>query len=236
MKFHLLLPALLMTLPPTAAAAPTPPDAARQPHAVTAPFGASREDDYYWLRDDDRKDEAMLAYLKAENAYTDAVMAPLKPLQDTLYEEIVGRIKQDDSSVPYRERGWWYYSRYETGKDYPVHARRKDGPGIDALSLQAANARGDFAGEQVLLDVNTMAEGKGYFSVGDYAVSQDNRILTGPRTRSAVASTRSISATWRPARRIRKRSKASRPILSGPMTTAPCSTSRTIRRRCSPCA
>ena len=178
--------ALLMTLPTppsNAAAAPpaappaTAPDAARKPHPVTAPFGATREDEYYWLRDDDRKDAAMLAYLEAENAWTDAVMAPLKPLQDTLYDEIVGRIKQDDSSVPYRERGWWYYSRFEKGKDYPVHARRQDGPGIDALSIQAANERGDFAGEQVLLDVNAMAEGKGYFSVGDYAVSQDNRIL-----------------------------------------------------------
>ena len=170
--------ALLMTLPsPPSTAAPTPPDAERKPHPVTAPFGATREDDYYWLRDDDRKDEAMLAYLQAENAYTDAVMAPLKPLQDKLYEEIVGRIKQDDSSVPYRERGWWYYSRFETGKDYPVHARRADAAGVDALTIQAANARGDFAGEQVLLDVNTMAAGKGYFSVGDSAVSQDNRIL-----------------------------------------------------------
>ncbi|KAF1685281.1 oligopeptidase B [Pseudoxanthomonas broegbernensis] len=162
---------------PAAAPAPAPPDVARKPHAVTAPFGASRQDDYYWLRDDERGDRAMLAYLEAENAYADALMAPLKPLQDKLYEEIVGRIKQDDSSVPYREHGWWYYSRYETGKDYPVHARRKDGPGVDALSIQAANARGDFAGEQVLLDVNAMAEGKGYFSVGDYEVSPDNRLL-----------------------------------------------------------
>jgi len=173
-----LLLAALMTLPtPPASAAPIPPDVARRPHTVTAPFGAAREDDYYWLRDDEREEPAMLAYLGAENAYADAVMAPLRPLQDKLYGEIVGRIKQDDSSVPYRERGWWYYSRYEAGKDYPVHARRQDGPGVDALSIQAANARGDFAGERVLLDVNAMAEGKGYFSVGDYAVSQDNRIL-----------------------------------------------------------
>ncbi|KAF1697332.1 S9 family peptidase [Pseudoxanthomonas daejeonensis] len=169
--------AALMTMPNAPASAPTPPDAARKPHTVKAPFGATREDDYFWLRDDDRKDPAVLAYLEAENAYTDTVMAPLKPLQEKLYGEIVGRIKQDDSSVPYRERGWWYYSRFETGKDYPVHARRRDGAGIDALSIQAANARGDFAGEQVLLDVNALAADKGYFSVGDYAVSQDNRIL-----------------------------------------------------------
>src|SRR6478752_6518393 len=144
---------------------PQPPDVEQRPHTVRAPFGATRGDEYYWLRDDTRTDAAMLAYLHAENAYVDTLMAPLKPLQEKLYGEIVGRIKQDDSSVPYRERGWWYYSRFEKGKDYPVHARRQDGPGIDALSIQAANERGDFAGEQVLLDVNAMAEGKGYFSV-----------------------------------------------------------------------
>ena len=145
----------------------TPPDVARKPHTVTAPFGAQRQDEYYWLRDDTRKSPEMLAYLNAENAYADTVMAPLKQVEDTLYDEIVGRIKQDDSSVPYRERGWWYYSRYETGQDYPIHARRPDVMG----------AYDESAREEVLLDVNTMAEGKDYFSVGDYAVSQDNAIL-----------------------------------------------------------
>ena len=136
-----------------------PPDAARKPHEVKAPFGATRNDDYYWLRDDSREDKAMLAYLNAENAYTDAVLAPTKPLQEKLYGEIVGRIKQDDASVPYRERGYWYYTRFETGKDYPIKARRKG-------SMDAP--------EEILLDVNAMAEGKGYFNVGDAQVSQDN--------------------------------------------------------------
>lgn len=173
-----LFAAFLMTVPPTpGAAAPVPPDAARKPHEVKAPFGATRQDPYYWLRDDSRQDPEVIGYLQAENAYTDAVMERLRPLQDQLYDEIVARIKQDDSTVPYRERGWWYYSRYEKGKDYPIHARRPDGPGVDALSIQAANERGDFAGEQVLLDVNAMAAGKDYFAVGDYAVTQDNRIL-----------------------------------------------------------
>ncbi len=141
---------------------PAPPDAAKRAHEVSAPFGASRTDEYYWLRDDTRKAPEVLAYLSAENAYADAFMAPLKPLQDQLYEEIVARIKQDDSSVPYRERGYWYYARYETGQDYPIHARRK----------------GDMrATEEVLLDVNAMAAGKDYFSVGDYAISQDNTQL-----------------------------------------------------------
>ncbi|MFY0104283.1 hypothetical protein ABTP95_20910, partial [Acinetobacter baumannii] len=84
---------------------PTPPDAAKKPHVVRAPHGAERQDEYYWLRDDSRKNPEMLAYLKAENAYADAVMARLKPIENRLYDEIVGRIKQDDSSVPYRERG-----------------------------------------------------------------------------------------------------------------------------------
>lgn len=159
-----LLIASLMTLPASSALAAdlTPPDVARHPHTVKAPFGATRSDDYYWLRDDTRKNSAMLAYLEAENAYTDQVMAPLKPLEETLYQEIVGRIKQDDASVPYRERGYWYYTRYETGKDYPIQARRKG-------SMDAP--------EEILLDVNALAEGKGYFSVGDAVVSQDNRLL-----------------------------------------------------------
>ncbi|AEO40937.1 protease II [Xanthomonas euvesicatoria pv. citrumelo F1] len=157
-----LLIASLMTTSPAFAALPSPPDVAKHPHVVKAPFGATRNDDYYWLRDDKREDKAVLAYLDAENAYTDKVMAPLKPLEEALYTEIVGRIKQDDASVPYRERGYWYYTRFETGKDYPIQARRKG-------SMEAP--------EQILLDVNQMAQGKGYFSVGDAAVSQDNRIL-----------------------------------------------------------
>ena len=162
--YFLLAATLLMTTFPSSALSPvaTAPDAAKKPHEVKAPFGATRNDDYYWLRDDDRKNPEMLAYLNAENAYADAVLAPTKPLQEKLYNEIVGRIKQDDASVPYRERGYWYYTRFETGKDYPIHARRKG-------SMEAP--------EEVLLDVNAMAEGKGYFSVGDAQVSQDNKLL-----------------------------------------------------------
>ncbi|NUS38202.1 MAG: S9 family peptidase [Lysobacter sp.] len=159
-----------MTLP--AADRPQPPDAAKKPHAVVAPHGARREDEYYWLRDDSRGHPEMLAYLGAENAYADAVLAPLKPLQDTLYDEIVGRIKQDDSSVPYRERGWWYYTRFETGQDYPVYARRQGRP------PNTPSLGGELEGaEQVLLDVNAMADGKDYFNVGDWEVSQDNTLL-----------------------------------------------------------
>jgi oligopeptidase B len=162
--YFLLATTLLMTTFPSSALSPvaTAPDAAKKPHEVKAPFGATRNDDYYWLRDDDRKSPEMLAYLNAENAYADTVLAPTKPLQEKLYTEIVGRIKQDDASVPYRERGYWYYTRFETGKDYPIQARRKG-------SMEAP--------EEILLDVNQMAEGKGYFSVGDAQVSQDNKLL-----------------------------------------------------------
>lgn len=178
MKSHALIAGLvLMSSLASAQTLPTPPDAEKKPHVVKAPFGAERQDEYYWLRDDSRKDAAMLGYLNAENAYADAVLAPTRPVQDKLYKEIVARIKQDDASVPYRDRGWWYYSRFETGKDYPVHARRKDAPGIDALSIQQANAAGDFAGEEVLLDVNALAAGKDYYSVGDYEVTPDNAVL-----------------------------------------------------------
>jgi oligopeptidase B len=176
----LLLAATVLMSAPTVsalAATATPPDAVRKPHVVKAPHGAERNDEYYWLRDDKREDKEMLAYLNAENAYTDTVMAPLKPVEEALYNEVVARIKQDDSSVPYRERGWWYYSRFVAGKDYPVHARRKDGAGIDATSIQKANEAGDFTGEQVLLDVNALGAGKDYYNVGDYEVSQDNRLL-----------------------------------------------------------
>ncbi len=141
---------------------PTPPAAAKKPHQVTTPFGATRSDEYYWLRDDARQEPQMLAYLDAENAYADTVMTLLVPLQERLYTEIVGRIREDDSSVPYRERGYWDYTRFETGQDYPIHARR-------AGNMDAP--------EEILLDVNTMASGKEYFSVGDFEVSPDNRLL-----------------------------------------------------------
>jgi oligopeptidase B len=141
--------------------APKPPVVAKKPYEVKAPAG-SREDEYYWLRDDTRKNADMLADLKAENAYADAVLAPTKPLQEKLYGEIVGRIKQDDSSVPYRLRGYWYYTRFETGKDYPISARRK----------------GDMtAPEEIMLDEPAMAAGSGFFQVGAAEVSQDNRLL-----------------------------------------------------------
>lgn len=159
--------ALIISLATTAAPAlaqeaPKPPVAAKKPHQVKAPFGATREDEYYWLRDDTRKNPEMLAYLKAENAYADAVMAPTKPVQEALYKEIVGRIKQDDSTVPYLDNGYWYYTRFETGGNYPIVARRKGN--MDAP-------------EEIILNQPEMAKGANFFSVGGRQVSPDNRLL-----------------------------------------------------------
>ena len=167
---------LTLVLTMTTLHAQTPPDVEKRPHTVTSPHG-ERQDEYYWLRDDERKDPQMLAYLNAENAYADAVLAPLQAQEDKLYDEIVARIKQDDSSVPERDRGYWYYTRFETGKDYPVHARRADRVGLDAVSIQAANDRGDFAGEEILLNVNALAEGHDYYSAALVDISQDNQKL-----------------------------------------------------------
>ena len=179
MKTSLLL-AIALVMSSSAHAArplPPPPDVAQRPHTVKAPHGAERQDPYYWLRDDKREAKEMLDYLKAENAYADVVMAPLKPVENAIYDEIVDRIKQDDSTVPFRRRGWWTYVRFETGKDYPIYARRKDAAGLSATSIQAANDAGDFSGEQVLLNVNTLAEGKDYYQAFPAAISQDNRLM-----------------------------------------------------------
>jgi oligopeptidase B len=137
-----------------------PPVADVRPYEVHSPHGV-RHDDYYWLRDDTRTDPRMLAYLTAEDAYRAAMLARLKPLQDRLYQEIVSRIRQDDSSVPYRDQGYFYYRRFDAGDEYPVYARRRtlDGP------------------EQVLLDLETQAEGLDYYDVGALEVSHDNRLL-----------------------------------------------------------
>jgi len=143
-----------------AQALPKPPVADQQPYTVKGP--KDRNDPYYWLRDDTRKDPKMLAYLNAENAYADAVLAKTEPLKERLFKEIVSRIKQDDSSVPARQRGYYYYSRFETGGDYPIIARKKG-------NLEAP--------EQVLLNVPEMAKGHGFFSIGEWMVSQDNRLL-----------------------------------------------------------
>ncbi len=140
---------------------PQPPIAAVRPHPVDSPFGA-RIDPYYWLRDDERKDPDVLAYLNAENAYRERSMAAVKPLENALYDEIVGRLKQDDSTVPYRKSGYWYSTRFETGQEHPIFVRRKDAAG---------------AAEEILLDANVHAQGYGYYRVGAMEISPDSQWL-----------------------------------------------------------
>jgi oligopeptidase B len=161
-KIIVALGLLAASFPLVAEEPATPPLAARKPFVIKSPSGETREDDYYWLRDDTRKNPEMLAYLAAENGYADRVLAPTRPLQDTIYKEVVGRIKQDDSSVPHMKRGYLYYTRFETGADYPITARRKG-----AMT----------APEEIMLDQPKMAAGKGYFAVDGTAVSPDNGLL-----------------------------------------------------------
>jgi oligopeptidase B len=140
---------------------PRPAVAAIRPHAVTSPFGV-RTDPYYWLRDDERADPQVLAYLREENAYRERSMAHAKPLEDALYEEIIARLKQDDSTVPYRKNGFWYHSRFEPGKEHPIYARRFG-------SLDAP--------EEILLDGNSLAAGHDYYRIGALEVSPNGRWL-----------------------------------------------------------
>ena len=128
---------------------------------MPSPNGA-RNDDYFWLRDDTRRSKEVLDYLDAENSYTTSVLAATQPLQDDLYEEMLARIKQDDSSVPVLHRGWWYYTRYDTGREYPIYARRW-------LSMAAP--------EHVMLDGNVLAAGKSFFQIGAWSVSPNGRLL-----------------------------------------------------------
>jgi oligopeptidase B len=138
-----------------------PPVAPMRPHTVASPHG-DRTDPYYWLRDDDRTNPEVLAYLAAENAYREQCMRALKPFENALYEEIISRLKQDDSSVPYRLHGYWYHTRFEPGKEHPIFARRKG-------SLEAP--------EEILLDANVLAAGHDYYQIGSVEVSPDSAWL-----------------------------------------------------------
>ena len=127
--------------------------------------GVVLADDYAWLRDKENPD--VTAYLEAENAYADAVLAPLAGLRDTLYEEMLSHIKQTDVRVPYRDGAWWYYSRTEEGLQYGIHCRKRGGAaGPDAG-----------AAEEVLLDGNQLAQGQAFFAIGDTDITDDGRWL-----------------------------------------------------------
>jgi oligopeptidase B len=138
---------------------PTPPIAAKQAHELEA-HGDVRIDEYYWLRERDNPE--VISYLEAENDYTEAAMAHTAELQDRLYEEIVGRIKQDDDSVPYKKDGYFYYERYREGDEYPLHCRKKG-------SLEAP--------EEIMLDANREAEGYEFFTMWNVEPSPDGKTL-----------------------------------------------------------
>jgi oligopeptidase B len=138
-----------------------PPVAAVQAHALTSAHGV-RTDPYYWLRDDERANPQVLAYLEAENAYRERCMAEDKPFEEALYQEIVSRLKQDDAGVPYRKQGYWYNSRFEPGKEHPIFVRCKGSPD---------------APEEVLLDANVLALGHDYYRIGALEVSPDGAWL-----------------------------------------------------------
>ncbi len=134
-----------------------PPIAARH-ETLLVMHGDTRIDNYYWLRDIENPD--VISYLKAENAYLEAMMAHTASLQEALFEEMKDRIKQDDESAPYYLNGYYYYVRYETGAEYPIYCRRQG-------SMEAP--------EQVLLDVNELAAPHPFYRVGSYDISLDNR-------------------------------------------------------------
>jgi oligopeptidase B len=120
-------------------------------------------DNYAWLRDRNKeKDPAIIQYLKENNAYTETFMGQHQPLADALYKEMLGRIKQDDTSVPYKLGNYWYFNKTESGKQYPVYLRSKSS---------------DLANAEILLDQNEMAKGQEYFAIGEFSVSDDGNYL-----------------------------------------------------------
>lgn len=136
-----------------------PPLAPIEPKALER-HGMTRVDNYYWLRD--REDPRTLKYLKAENAYARAVLKPMKAASDALYGEFIARLKEDDVSAPVPHNGYLYYERTVKGREHEIHCRRKAEDG---------------APEEVILDVNALADGKEYMEVGVFEVSPDNRYL-----------------------------------------------------------
>ncbi len=145
---------------------PTPPLAKRLPVEVTV-HGDTRVDPYGWMRDRDA-DPDVVAYLEAENAYTDAMTAHTAGLRDRLFEEIRARVQETDLSVPVRKGDWWYYSRTEEGKQYGISCRR---------AAAADRSYDETVPEQVLLDENVEAEGHEYFATGVFDVSPDHHLL-----------------------------------------------------------
>lgn len=156
-----------MTQSPSPSTIPTPPVAEQRPHSFTA-HGITIDDAYAWLKDPgypEVTDPDVLAYLAAENAYFESVMAPHRPLVDRLYEEMKGRIKEDDSSVPQKDGDWLYWTAFETGGQYRKWWRRPVAAGTDTSK------------DELILDEPVLAEGKEYFRLGAFSISNDGRLL-----------------------------------------------------------
>jgi oligopeptidase B len=141
------------------AGTPRPPAALRKP-AEHVLHGDRRTDDYAWLRQ--KENPEVIRYLEAENSYTDAVLKPTEAFQEKLYQEMLGRILQTDLSVPYLLRGYLYFTRTEEGKQYPIHCRRVDAEGTT---------------EELLLDLNELAQGRPFLGLDSFVVSDDNQLL-----------------------------------------------------------
>jgi oligopeptidase B len=147
------------TQEPAGGTVPNPPVARREPveHLL---HGDRRVDHYSWLRH--KESPEVIDYLKAENAYTDAILKPTEGFQEKLYQEMLGRILQTDLTVPYSLRGYSYFSRTEEGKQYAIHCRRREAEG---------------AAEELLLDLNFLAQGHSFLGLGSFDVSDDNQLL-----------------------------------------------------------
>ncbi|MEE2756149.1 MAG: S9 family peptidase [Myxococcota bacterium] len=137
------------------------PIAKRVDHTWTE-HGVRRHDPYHWMRDDERKDPQIIQYLERENQYTEAVLEPTKAFQATLFEELKGRLKPNDESVPTKIRNYWYYTRYEEGKEHPIFCRRKG---------EMSNP------EEIILDVNERAAEHAYYKVASLSISENEQIL-----------------------------------------------------------
>ncbi|MCU1307211.1 MAG: Protease [Acidobacteriaceae bacterium] len=136
------------------------PPVAKRVLKETQIHGDTLKDEYFWMRE--KSNPEVAAYLEAENAYTDALMAPTKPLQDRLYHELLSHVKETDTSAPYKDGDYFYYSRTEAGKQYPIYARKH-------LKLDAP--------EEIILDQNELAKGEKFMNLGAFAVSDDAHYL-----------------------------------------------------------
>ena len=159
--FALLLSVVSLAAQPAGTNSPNPlPPVARKIPKQLRLHGCSRVDNYFWLRD--KTNPEVLSYLNAENAYADAATAPQEPLRQTLYQEMVGYMRETDSSAPARRGDYYYYTRTEKGNDYELHCRKHG-------SLAAP--------EEIILDVNALAQGHEFFNLDGAVPSDDNHYL-----------------------------------------------------------